>query len=56
MPERKPSPRALTGGYAVLSRDPLVRGEVVNASTTAGRLYMFARDVDDLTPRTRAPW
>jgi diguanylate cyclase (GGDEF)-like protein len=47
-PERKPSPRALTGGYAVLSRDPLVRGEVVNASTTAGRLYMFARDVDDL--------
>jgi diguanylate cyclase (GGDEF)-like protein len=47
-PERKPSPRALTGGYAVLSRDPLVRGEVVNAGTTAGRLYMFARDVDDL--------
>jgi serine/threonine-protein kinase len=47
-PERSPSPRALTGGYAVLSRDPLVRGEVVNAGTTAGRLYMFARDVDDL--------
>ena len=32
----------------MLSRDPLVRGEVVNAGTTAGRLYMFARDVDDL--------
>ncbi|HWO25001.1 MAG TPA: diguanylate cyclase, partial [Kofleriaceae bacterium] len=25
-----------------------MRGEVVNAGTTAGRLYMFARDVDDL--------
>ncbi|MGN6104989.1 MAG: GAF domain-containing protein, partial [Kofleriaceae bacterium] len=38
----------MTGGYAVLSRDPLVRGEVVNAGTSAGRLYMLARDVDDL--------
>ncbi|HWU89552.1 MAG TPA: diguanylate cyclase, partial [Kofleriaceae bacterium] len=46
--DRRGSHRALSGGYAVLSRDPLVRGEVVNAGTTAGRLYMFARDVDDL--------
>jgi diguanylate cyclase (GGDEF)-like protein len=46
--DRRPSQRALAGGYAVLSRDPLVRGEVVNAGIAAGRLYVVARDVADL--------
>src|SRR5262252_7602235 len=35
-------------GFVVLSRDPLVRGEVVNAGATAGRLYLVARDADEL--------
>lgn len=45
---------AMSGGYAVLSRDPVVRGEVVTAGTTAGRLYMIARDVDDLLAQIAA--
>ena len=35
-------------GFVVLSRDPLVRGEVVNAGAAAGQLYLVARDADDL--------
>ena len=35
-------------GFVVLSRDPLVRGEVVNAGATAGQLYLVARDADEL--------
>ena len=35
-------------GFVVLSRDPLVRGEVVNAGATASQLYLVARDADEL--------
>ncbi|HEY0477484.1 MAG TPA: diguanylate cyclase [Kofleriaceae bacterium] len=35
-------------GFVVLSRDPLVRGEVVNAGAAAGQLYLVARDADEL--------
>lgn len=35
-------------GFVVLSRDPLVRGEVVNAGAAAGQLYLMARDADEL--------
>src|SRR5215510_14034711 len=35
-------------GFVVLSRDPLVRGEVVNAGAEAGQLYLMARDADEL--------
>jgi diguanylate cyclase (GGDEF)-like protein len=35
-------------GFVVLSRDPLVRGEVVNAGATASQLYLVARDPDEL--------
>src|SRR5262245_13746095 len=35
-------------GFVVLSRDPLVRGEVVNAGAAAGQLYLVARDPDEL--------
>jgi diguanylate cyclase (GGDEF)-like protein len=35
-------------GFVVLSRDPLVRGEVMNAGATASQLYLVARDADEL--------
>jgi diguanylate cyclase (GGDEF)-like protein len=35
-------------GFVVLSRDPLVRGEVVNAGAIASQLYLVARDADEL--------
>ena len=35
-------------GFVVLSRDPLVRGEVVNAGAAAGQLYLMARDAEEL--------
>src|SRR4051812_25003658 len=35
-------------GFVVLSRDPLVRGEVVNAGAAASQLYLVARDADEL--------
>jgi diguanylate cyclase (GGDEF)-like protein len=38
----------MNSGFVVLSRDPLVRGEVVNAGATAGQLYLVARDADEL--------
>src|SRR6476469_9458598 len=38
----------MNSGFVVLSRDPLVRGEVVNAGAAAGQLYLVARDADEL--------
>ncbi|MBC7978460.1 MAG: diguanylate cyclase, partial [Myxococcales bacterium] len=35
-------------GFVVLSRDPLVRGEVVNAGAAVSQLYLVARDADEL--------
>jgi len=35
-------------GFVVLSRDPLVRGEVVNAGAAATQLYLVARDTEEL--------
>jgi hypothetical protein len=35
-------------GFVVLSGDPLVRGEVVNAGAAASQLYLVARDADEL--------
>jgi diguanylate cyclase (GGDEF)-like protein len=35
-------------GFVVLSRDPLVRGEVINAGAAASQLYLVARDTDEL--------
>jgi len=39
---------AMNTGFVVLSRDPLVRGEVMNAGATASQLYLVARDADEL--------
>jgi diguanylate cyclase (GGDEF)-like protein len=41
-------------GFVVLSRDPLVRGEVMNAGATASQLYLVARDPDELVATIRA--
>jgi diguanylate cyclase (GGDEF)-like protein len=41
-------PTVMNTGFVVLSRDPLVRGEVVNAGAAAGQLYLVARDADEL--------
>ncbi|MEO7735046.1 MAG: diguanylate cyclase [Kofleriaceae bacterium] len=35
-------------GFVVLSGDPLVRGEVVNAGAASSQLYLVARDADEL--------
>jgi diguanylate cyclase (GGDEF)-like protein len=35
-------------GFVVLSCDPLVRGEVINAGATATQLYLIARDAEEL--------
>jgi len=42
------STAVMNTGFVVLSRDPLVRGEVVNAGATASQLYLVARDADEL--------
>lgn len=41
-------------GFVVLSRDPLVRGEVMNAGATASQLYLVARDPEELVATIRA--
>src|SRR5690349_12077238 len=45
---RELAPPFMNTGFVVLSRDPLVRGEVVNAGAAAGQLYLVVRDADEL--------
>src|ERR1044071_2820912 len=47
-PARGAGAIVMNTGFVVLSRDPLVRGEVVNAGAAAGQLYLMARDAEEL--------
>src|SRR5262245_34733280 len=38
----------MNSGFVVLSPDPLVRGEVVNAGAASGQLYLVAHGPDEL--------